>query len=138
MDKMKCVETSLMLVCLILVVFLPSSECAKGGAKSMMGRRKNQQGSSNSYSGYHGHSAQSDKQHIAGRDTNTVTKVPLTEANENSFKISDDVGASLLVITRPPHHATSLNGCVCYVKYIPVNLLEAPSRVAGTLLHVPQ
>merc|ERR1719308_726478 len=55
---MKCVILS----CLLLLLFSPCSESAKGGAKSMMGRKRQQQGSSNSYSGYHGHSAQRDKQ----------------------------------------------------------------------------
>ena len=47
---------------LIISLFLNESEAAKGGAKSMMGRRKNQQSSSNTHSGYHGHSSQKDKQ----------------------------------------------------------------------------
>merc|ERR1712212_93713 len=57
-NTMKCV----LLSSLLLLLFSPCSESAKGGAKSMMGRKRQQQGSSNSYSGYHGHSAQRDKQ----------------------------------------------------------------------------
>merc|ERR1711892_388574 len=47
---------------LLLLPFLLECDAAKGGAKSMMGRRKNQAGSTNTHSGYHGHNSQIDRQ----------------------------------------------------------------------------
>ena len=43
---------------LLLALLVAPTLAAKGGAKSMMGRRKNQQGNANTFAGYNGHLGQ--------------------------------------------------------------------------------
>jgi len=45
----------------IPIVLIPGLDAAKGGAKSIMGRKKNQQNSMNTHVGYHGHASQRDR-----------------------------------------------------------------------------
>jgi len=47
---------------LFFLFLLSECQAAKGGAKSMMGRRKHQQASINTHSGYHGHQGQKNGQ----------------------------------------------------------------------------